>query len=130
MRSIRKITFKPRWQTNLSVVLVSEWWVNTPITELGDIARHSARWRGINWNFKIFFFFFFLGCTVYKPHPRLWNFFGGKKVRFIHRYIRYMYIPLALSGKCRVICNCQSMLELWQEFKPHTMWSIVCWFIH
>ena len=52
MRSITKITFKPRWQTNWSVVLVLEWWVNTQITELGDIARHSARWRGINRNFK------------------------------------------------------------------------------
>ena len=52
MRSITKITFKPRWQTNWSVVLVLEWWVNTHITELGDIARHSARWRGINRNFK------------------------------------------------------------------------------
>ena len=37
---------------NLIVVLVSECRVNTPITELGDIARHSARWRGINRNLK------------------------------------------------------------------------------
>ena len=26
--------------------------------------------------------------SVYKPHPRLLIFFGGKKVRFIHRYLR------------------------------------------
>ena len=99
MSSIRKITFKPRWQTNLSVVLVSEWWVNTPITEPGDIARHSARWRGINWNFKkknFFFFFFFFWCTVYKPAPPTLKFFRRQKSA--------VYTPLytvAKHTKCR-----------------------------
>ena len=31
---------------------VFDWWVNTLITELRDIARHSARWRGINQKLK------------------------------------------------------------------------------
>ena len=28
--------------------------------------------------------------SVYKPHPQLLIFFGGKKVRLIHRYLRYI----------------------------------------
>ena len=77
LRSIRKITFKPRWQTNFSVVVVFEWWVNTLITELGDIARHSAINREKKEEKK-------------KAHPRLSIFFGGKKMRLIHRDLRYV----------------------------------------
>ena len=71
-----------------SVVLVSEWWVNTPcLTELGDIAR----WRGINRHLKTLFF-----VPVYKTHPPTFNFFGGKKVRLIHRDLWYTNILLLL----------------------------------
>ena len=98
MRSIRKITFKPRWQTNLSVVLVSEWWVNTPITELGDIARHSARWRGINWNLKKKkkkknFFFFFFGVPCINRTPDFEFFSAAKKCGLYTVIYGTIYMP-------------------------------------
>ena len=64
--------------TDMSVVLVSEWWVNTPITELGDIARHSA----INQNFNFFYFFiyfiYFFGVLCINRTPDF-EFFSAAK---------------------------------------------------
>ena len=64
---------------NLSVVLVSEWLVNTPITELGDIARHSARWRGINRNFNFCVCVCVCVYLVYDAPPDFEFFSSAKK---------------------------------------------------
>ena len=113
MRSIRKITFKPRWQTNLSVVLVSEWWVNTPITELGDIARHSARWRGINRN--LLFFFFFVPCIT-APLTLIF---------FFRRQKGAVYTPLIIIYR-GVEVRYWGLVDEWFDYEPHCMGSNPC----
>ena len=47
------LKLKSKQKSGHGMVLDSEWRVKSPcMTELADIARHSARWRGMNQHFN------------------------------------------------------------------------------
>ena len=77
LRSVRKITFKPRWQTNWSVVLIMS----------GESTHWLLSWEILPGNSAINQNFFLYLCIRRTLSKKI----SSKKMHFIHRDLRYMY---------------------------------------